>query len=242
MTKMNCQLFLTIPNHRVDNELLTNCRLTQVTEAIVKLCQGKRKCSLMAEKSVLSYTESGVSPLRTNCQESSSGRNVRLRTGLSNQLKVQYTCASKGIFRKSSNSGQKSNNSTNPESDNEDNDENVIKTANPNAIDDTTVIIKKGRGGGDLESGTKKKDSDISDVSSEEQLDPQASSMPGFDSSENLEGRISYSNSRRGSVISKLSKWRKKRRGGKRDNDTINFKLYCNCNGTTRRELNWILR
>lgn len=83
-----------------NNHYFTNCRLTQVTEAIVKECQGKRKCSLIVNKKSLSYTESGLSPLMTNCQESSPGQNPRARGGsLSNQLKIQYTCAPKHIFR-----------------------------------------------------------------------------------------------------------------------------------------------
>lgn len=99
----------------------TNCRLTQVTNAIMRICQGKRRCSLMAEKSVLSTLTSGNSDypgLDTTCtvvklmRQPEMGNHHDLKKLLKsrmmsgkifyNHLKVQYTCASKNIFKPSS--------------------------------------------------------------------------------------------------------------------------------------------
>lgn len=180
------------PSTPMDNvDELTNCRLTQVTQAIVRLCQGRRKCSLTVEKSVLSYTESGQSPLRTNCQESSSS-SKRIR-GLSNQLKVQYTCASKGIFKPATSlsSTNLSPSEKNPPDENEPDENTLIdpsfkRTANPNAAKQSVIRNKKGDGEGRNESDGKKEN----DISSEEQLDPQASQMAGFESDWKVESAI----------------------------------------------------
>lgn len=166
-----------------ENHYLTNCRLTQVTEAIIKECQGKRKCSLMADKKSLSYTQSGLSPLMTNCQESSAGKNSRARSGsLSNQLKVQYTCASKHIFRNLPGKQLPSTKENDLESTNDITDDtNMINTANlTSAID--KIVISKGKNDGQEKHDT------YEGSSEEEQLDPQASSMPGvsFDTSDQI--------------------------------------------------------